>query len=325
MLQNDCDAFLVNGSLEMEQPENRLYLFVAKYTTLLACVKNVFSSIFINLETGKAENLTDLVAHFEADIEALKDDILKITQDPDTNEAIIFQSSICRSSLMKYRTLAESFYAMLDALNEDDHEINGTEIISSVEHFASSFRSYLVPNTKLDMMESCFHFQRFFWWRHIRTSQCVPSTHIQYSPQKYSSETGHLGLPTFEPSELESLEYVRFLIEITQLETRCPDNYWEDFVPQSQSLTTVDPYFVEATLCVFQFVGAKGPPVSAFGFTFSPPPSGEWLSVVPQTYICGLTQRNQAGHQEKAFQITLCLDDLVSRSSCCNLNLRSKT
>ncbi len=271
LFQVECSVFIRNGYLEFNQIENISYIYNASHETLLSCVKNIFQSI-----AGKSDNLTDLLSNFETDIQNVKDDILKVTQDPASNGNAIFQSGLCRSSLIKYSAVAESFYSLLGVLNEN--KTNRGDLNLHLQIFYSAMKNYLKPDAKLYMMDHCFYFQRFLWWRKIKMRQCEQTKYIRHRPQQHSKDIHKIYWPYFIGSEESALVYLRLVLRHEKFTSRCPDDFWRDFVSYRAREPYEDPYFVEEKFCVWQDIGGGRMTHSGHGYALPETPSGRRVS-----------------------------------------------
>ena len=111
---------------QFTQPE----ITTASCEATLACARTIFTLGFSEFNRNASDNLIKLVELFTIDINKINKNILTDSMHLDTEENWGYFNS-CKKFLTPYTTLAQSFYNIVDQLDQMNKEINKEDLLNA--------------------------------------------------------------------------------------------------------------------------------------------------------------------------------------------------
>ena len=232
-----CSDPAVEGFV-IEKKVNHEEVETSSCETILLCATK-FTKEFPEFHRNSSDNLTHVVGRFDNDIETIHMEILNSSVHMGMEENWGYFNT-CKSYLSFYRQFANSFYDMVDLLNQTDGINTDDDLFDATSKFQTFVHSYIGMNKSFDfraeVLKNCFWFEKHFWWRCTGISECYrrDMTKGVEADQTESDYLAEINKKLNHSSNLNNYCHLEILDSLTRRGT----------------LGEVDPYYVEYELCI---------------------------------------------------------------------------
>ena len=230
------EGFIIERKLNPDGQFTQPEIETSSCEAILSCTKFIFTLGFAEFHSNSYHNLTKVVETFEEDIGEMNINIVNASAKLSTEQNLTYVNN-CSKYLTLYTKFADSFYNMVDLLNQTTGENNHETLYKATLKFQAYLNSCIGEDKDIDfkkeVLANCFWFEKYFWWRFTDTSQC-------YLPVITEGVT-------LDRSESLYLAEIKEKLQLGgKLHTYCLSL---PRVVGRESLESTDPYYVKAELC----------------------------------------------------------------------------
>ncbi len=240
--QTQCQEFVQNGFISAQRQSNLDFTSAS-----LEVVWNCTEDLFLHVAQTEAELVShaSVFSQFEQDVEEVKAEVVN------TSKSQVSLGLECEQATSLHKNIVEDFHAVWNIFSGSS--VNRSNLMSALDSFLSSVRMFLDSSARFSLIQKCFSFEKYFWWRMTRLSDCYVHT--------FTVHHNHEGKTPFVLHEAATWNLLREVYHNFSL--YCPEE--DNFLVDPSQIRTVDPTYLPAQFCSPTEPTTQDPNMPSFG------------------------------------------------------------